>query len=323
MRVLKSTAGLGVIILVVLAVLKGRGIAQTKPPDAVYVSQTGHWIRGDFYQFYQNMPEPTLLLGYPITDELVDPVNGRKVQYFERARLDISQDGAGGQVEIAPLGKLLYVKGSPLASVSQNGLGCRFFPATGHRVCYAFRQFYEQHHGEEFFGNPLSDLEMHQGLVVQYFERARLEWHAERMPGQRVTLSDLGRVYFETRMGDWTLSQPSAVEGFPTPQRAFHLHAFVDKLLVSSNSLGTLFVIAHDPFSFPARGATVRAGFVFPDGRQNTYQLPPIGEDGISQMDFVIGEMPPNQMVEIKVDVHYEGQTLLASTWFRTPNISP
>lgn len=323
MRILKNIAGLGVIILVVLAFFKGRGIAQTKTPDAVYVPQTGHWIRGDFYQFYQDIPEPTLLLGYPITDELVDPVNGRMVQYFERARLDMIQDETGGRVEIAPLGELLYVKGNPHISASQNGLGCRLFPATGYRVCYAFRQFYERHHGGEFFGNPISNLEMQQGLVVQYFERARLEWHAERMPGQRVTLSDLGRVYFETRMGDWTLSQPSAVEGFPPPQRAFHVHAFIDKLLVSSNSLGKLFVIAHDPFSFPARGAAVQADFVFPDGRQNTYQLPPIGEDGISQMDFVVGEMPPNQTVEIRVDVLYEGQTLLASTWFRTPNISP
>lgn len=61
---------------------------------------------------------------------------------------------------------------------------------TGHTLAYSFRQFYEQHGGLPVFGLPLTEVYSEDGIPVQYFERARFEWHAE-IP--RVLLGHLGR----------------------------------------------------------------------------------------------------------------------------------
>lgn len=49
---------------------------------------------------------------------------------------------------------------------------------TGHTLAYGFREFYEQHGGTSIFGLPLTEVYLEHGRPVQYFERARLEWHA-------------------------------------------------------------------------------------------------------------------------------------------------
>ena len=55
---------------------------------------------------------------------------------------------------------------------------CRFFPETQHRACLGFRAFYESHDDAlQLFGYPISEEFDLNGLTVQYFERARFEWH--------------------------------------------------------------------------------------------------------------------------------------------------
>ena len=51
------------------------------------------------------------------------------------------------------------------------------FPETGHTLGYAFREFYDRQGGLPIFGLPLSEVFVEDGRPVQYFERARLEWH--------------------------------------------------------------------------------------------------------------------------------------------------
>ena len=65
-------------------------------------------------------------------------------------------------------------------TTTESSSPCRFFPETGHNVCHGFRAFWESH-GEAAlmtFGYPLSEeFTNASGVVVQYFERARFEWH--------------------------------------------------------------------------------------------------------------------------------------------------
>ncbi len=65
--------------------------------------------------------------------------------------------------------------------------GVRRFPETGHALRGGFRRFWEQNGGVETFGLPLTGQVSVDGLVVQYFERARFEARAEG-----VTLGRLG-----------------------------------------------------------------------------------------------------------------------------------
>src|SRR4051794_12583054 len=53
------------------------------------------------------------------------------------------------------------------------------FAETGHTLAYAFRAFYDSQGGLAQFGYPLTEVFVEDGQPVQYFERARLEWHAD------------------------------------------------------------------------------------------------------------------------------------------------
>jgi LPXTG-site transpeptidase (sortase) family protein len=64
------------------------------------------------------------------------------------------------------------------------------FTETGHTLAYNFGAFYAKLNGAIVFGLPLTEVFIEDGRPVQYFERARLDWHADL--GQ-VQIADLGR----------------------------------------------------------------------------------------------------------------------------------
>ncbi|MDQ3929434.1 MAG: hypothetical protein M3328_09840, partial [Chloroflexota bacterium] len=87
---------------------------------------------------------------------------------------------------------------NPTTRVSDPHLaGVLYFPVVGHTLRGDFRAYWEQHGSLEQFGYPLTE-EFHETLpsgdafLVQYFERARLEWHKEYVPPYRVLLGLLG-----------------------------------------------------------------------------------------------------------------------------------
>jgi hypothetical protein len=55
-----------------------------------------------------------------------------------------------------------------------------------------FADFWQAHNGAVLFGQPLTGETQQDGLIVQWFERARLEWHPDYPPGQQITLGRLG-----------------------------------------------------------------------------------------------------------------------------------
>lgn len=55
----------------------------------------------------------------------------------------------------------------------------REFPETGHSVGGGFLRYWEKHGGLPVFGYPITGEFEEDGIVVQYFERARLEWHPD------------------------------------------------------------------------------------------------------------------------------------------------
>ncbi len=125
------------------------------------------------------------ILGRPIGPP--QNVNGREIQWFERARVEHWPEHAGTPYEVQ-LGRLgvEFTQGREFARqsyfVSTSEL--RFFPETGHAVGGLFLRFWEQHGALDSFGLPISDEfdeVLADGLAyrVQYFERARLEYHPQ------------------------------------------------------------------------------------------------------------------------------------------------
>jgi LPXTG-site transpeptidase (sortase) family protein len=64
------------------------------------------------------------------------------------------------------------------------------FRETGHTLAYGFREFYDRRGGLPIFGLPLTEVFVEDGRPVQYFERARFEWHG---PLALVQAGHLGR----------------------------------------------------------------------------------------------------------------------------------
>ncbi len=77
-----------------------------------------------------------------------------------------------------------------------------YFPATGHNLAYGFRAFWYANGGLRIFGYPLTEEMSEGGLTVQYFERARFEYHPELPEPYKVSLSLLGRAMTAYRQFD-------------------------------------------------------------------------------------------------------------------------
>ena len=75
---------------------------------------------------------------------------------------------------------VVLLSSNVVATHSQTPAGnCRYFVETGHYVCDQFLEFYDTRGGLEIFGYPLTEAfnDPRLGLFVQYFQRARMEWH--------------------------------------------------------------------------------------------------------------------------------------------------
>jgi hypothetical protein len=155
---------------------------------------TGHTLRGTFAHFWQ-VNGGLERFGYPLTEEIIEPdsVTGkpRVVQYFERARFEYFPEFAGtiNEVQLGLLGVAILnrfgIDWQTLERVTEAPPECLYFEATGHSLCPPFRARWEQLGGLPLLGQPISqpfetfNPETGQPYTVQYFERARFEYHPE------------------------------------------------------------------------------------------------------------------------------------------------
>jgi len=310
----------GVIAFLLFCTISGAARAEGSVLDSAqpYQSINGHIVQGEFLKFYKSASDPLLVFGYPITDDFTDPVTGLRTQYFQRARFELVQSPSGPTIQLANLGQSMHTGIAPIASIPTNGSACRFFQETGKNVCFAFLQFYDGNNGPEFFGNPISDVEIRDGRYVQYFERARLEWQPDNPSDQHVALTDLGTIEFYARgINPFTLSD-STIQ-IPDPQTTvLNVHAFVDRALLPAYSQQTIYIIVQDQKLAPVEGANISIKIYNP-GRSEPQLLTPFitTENGISSEQFSIDDIPAKDVVRIEVTANYEGLSSSTSTWFR------
>lgn len=189
---------LAVLISLMVALPAGALAQSDEAPDQVYFAETGHHLSGEFLQYWKH--EGALMtFGYPISEEIVDPETGLTVQYFERAVFEWHPDAPEGwKVQQQLLGNAAVADLPPNEAFqpvdgSTNG-DCTFFEATGHRLCFGFRDYWKNNGGLRIFGYPISEeyTDPVTGYTTQYFERARFEYHPENSPQFQVLLGLLG-----------------------------------------------------------------------------------------------------------------------------------
>jgi hypothetical protein len=217
--------------------------ARAAPPAARaryrYVEATGHNLGPRVAAFYDQgggLP----IFGLPITEEFEE--DGLRVQYFERARFELRPDG---RIALTPLGTLIAGERQgaafePPAAPGETGYGqalagdrsyggfggawrfepretaLEIDPISGHSLIGTLGAFWRANRGLELFGRPISEpldeTNPHDDrrYRVQYFERARLEWHPEFAgTGSEVMLGLLGREYADARALDPALRAPA------------------------------------------------------------------------------------------------------------------
>ena len=172
-----------------------------------YFPETGHYISGRIRQYWEEHGG-LAAFGYPLTSIFWDlqPDNDiRRVQYFERVRIEYVQGNAqpydilltliGAEITADRRDEGPFLPAAPLHTP-----GTTFAAPTGHNLGGLFRQWWEGYGGLAQFGYPLSEefrernaADGHE-YTVQYFERARFEHHPE-LAGtpDEVQLGQLGR----------------------------------------------------------------------------------------------------------------------------------
>lgn len=197
------------------------GARETNPGDMPAIGSMNvpaPEVGADFRDYYAQHGGERVF-GRPISDPLT--VNGRAIQWFERARLEAWPEHASTPYAIQS-GRVgaEFTKGIsfPRQSYFVSRPGLRYFAETGHGVRDPFLQFWDQNGGLDILGYPISDevqelLPDGQIHTVQYFERGRIEYHPQHDGTPfAVQLGLLGRALYLNE------SKPSIIPpALPTP----------------------------------------------------------------------------------------------------------
>jgi hypothetical protein len=298
------------VFILVFSLLASRGSAQAQSVDVRYFPETGHYVKGVFLQFYSAANDPELVYGFPITEQITAR-DGRTVQYFQRARFELT---ASNHVQLTPLGTLTYTPQSPLPINSNNG--CERY-ASGHNVCFTFLDFYKANGGPAQFGDPISPFESSNGLIVQYFEGARFEWRADRGSEKWVVISDLGRLYFDQQGED-----PAHLRPMPPSDATIRsvlslkARAFILKAVTLKSGSQTIYVVVQDQTSVPVENASIKAVAYLSNTTTREYIFTSNAQ-GIGQISFEFSDQQPGDLVTIEISVNYQGLTTFTTTSFR------
>lgn len=186
---------------------------QAQPGERCF-PETGFCIAGRIREFWEQNGG-LAVFGLPTSPRQEEQIEGRtlQLQWFERNRLELHPEnprpydvllGRLGADRLAQLG--IAWDQFPR---SEPARGCRYFPETGHNVCGAFlaawrasgleldgRPGKSEVENLALFGLPLSDERTEtiagKPYTVQWFERARFEFHPQNRPPYNVLFGLLG-----------------------------------------------------------------------------------------------------------------------------------
>lgn len=300
------------VIAALCLLVTSQGAVQAQAADVEYFPQTGHYVRGDFLRYYHSASNPTLIFGYPLTEQFTSK-DGKTVQYFQRARFEQAPELPQG-IRLTPLGVETYTPERQL--VINNPFACRTYAQTGNSVCFAFLGFFDQNGGVEFFGYPISPFEFRNDQIVQYFENARFEWRPGLAEGQRIGLTDLGRIYFDQLGEDPAFLKSTPLDAGPNPVLSLRVRAFPENAVTEPDDEQTIYVLVQDQNLQPVAGASGVATIHLPSGHI-TQQSFTVNNKGIGTFNFGFTDQPNGQLVDVDVNVMYNDLGGKTTTSFR------
>jgi len=297
---------------------------ETPGENCKYFTETSHWVCDEFLKLYKQ--KSTEIFGSPLTKAFKDPTRGLWVQYFQRARMELHPSNSEPYRVL--LGLLVDDLGYhfPPADKEQipafNNAFHHYFPETNHVVSYAFLDYFREKGGVDVFGYPRSEFILEDGHIVQYFQRARMEWRPEEASGQQMHLTNLGEIYIERFEvpKEYQLPERFGTEettGAPVRPLVTELNisASVRYAITGAEGFQTVFVYVNDQQPQPLKGAEVKMVVHYQSGDQR-YDFEHTNKNGFTKRGFEIKQSPPGQKVVIDVTVTYGDLTSTTQTFF-------
>ena len=184
-----------------IALVSGPKPSDPAPPGdpevSDYFEETKHNISHGFRDFWRGNGG-LARFGFPLTEEFAE--SGVSVQYFERARLEFRD----GKVSVGNIGTELTQGNTtqpfrpiPFFVSTDDNL---YFGPTRHSISGPFLTFWRDNGRIDRMGYPVSESYSPQdGLEIQWFERARFEWHRDFPEGRRIVLANIGTELLQKR----------------------------------------------------------------------------------------------------------------------------
>jgi hypothetical protein len=201
----------------------------------------------------------------------------------------------------------------------------RYYAQTGHTVSFAFLDFYESNGGAALFGYPITEWMVESnGRIVQYFERAELEWYPENPPGQRVQLGMLGVIYVEQYVDprytkaessdppilspstDPTLDSPSEPQSTPLTVTELQVLASVKHPIIGLQGTQIVYVYVLDQTGEGVEGASVEVE-VQQNDLVERFVVDKTDVNGHGQLAFAIGDLAPGTVIVVSLHARYAG----------------
>ena len=307
-------------------------VANAQTTDTRYFEETQHNVSGAFLRFYDAYGGRAIF-GYPLTRVLIE--DGRQVQYFQRARMELDPDDPTESVQLGALGVELGYTQPPIPPDRIPPAGHpdkRFFHSTGHTLAFAFLEFYDNNEGPVVLGDPISEwmIELN-GRIVQYFERGKLEWYPENPAGLRVQPGMLGTIYVEQHVdpiytereepylrGAPPLPTPSSEDAPPVALAVTELQLLVTLKhpIIGLNGTQTIYAYVLDQGDQGVEGATVEIEVIYRDGTVERLAGVVTNDNGYIEADLQIGQPAPGYVVLVNLVARYEGLEAEARTAF-------
>ncbi|HET6314137.1 MAG TPA: hypothetical protein VFH60_09895 [Chloroflexia bacterium] len=167
------------------------------PSVSDYFEETRHNVKYGFRDFWRSNGG-LARYGFPLTEEFAE--NGVSVQYFERARFEFRD----GKVGLGNLGTELIqglsgpqFRALPFFVSTDDRI---YFGPTKHSISGPFLDFWRANGRIDGMGYPVSEsYSPSDGLEIQWFERARFEWHRDLPASRRIVLANIGTELLQKR----------------------------------------------------------------------------------------------------------------------------
>jgi hypothetical protein len=198
-------------------------------------------------------------------------------------------------------------------SRSNNALH-HYFSGTDHAVELAFLDYFLAKGGLDIFGYPRSEYMLENGVVVQYFQRARMEWYPEIT---QMRLAPVGEMTIDV----FSLNEPSFDPAPPptvieSPPIKLKISASVRYVIMGQEGGQTVYVYVADQNGDPVEGAGVSMVIKYPSGDE-AYPFDELTDStGFTGQHFQVPPTSSGEKVVITVTATSAGVSTTTQTFF-------